>query len=84
MTNRDDFEAWVKSKGCSVKRRDGRYIESMTRLWEDCWQAATARRDAAVAEAVERERGRIKSELKDKGFETLGDLLQIIRQPEGE
>lgn len=38
----DEFEIWVKSRGGSTMKRDGVYVESMTRLWLECWQAAIA------------------------------------------
>lgn len=47
----DRFEAWVKSRGGDVMKRDGIYLSSMTRLWWECWwQAASpiAQSSAAI------------------------------------
>ncbi len=48
MTERERFEAWVRSRGGSVMKRNGEYIESMTRLWDECWQAARTVPDTHV------------------------------------
>jgi alkanesulfonate monooxygenase SsuD/methylene tetrahydromethanopterin reductase-like flavin-dependent oxidoreductase (luciferase family) len=39
---RQAFEGYVKSRGGSVMKRFGAYVESMTREWWDCWQSAQA------------------------------------------
>jgi hypothetical protein len=46
MTDREQFEAWVKSRGgdCMKKGTPGEpmYLSSMTREWLAAWQAARA------------------------------------------
>lgn len=50
MTDREQFEAWVKSRGGSAMKRDGRYIESMTRLWAECWIACSNHYESRLAD----------------------------------
>ena len=58
MTEREEFEAWVKSRGgdCMKKGTPGEpmYLSSMTREWWAAWKARAAR--AAPAQPAERVR----------------------------
>ena len=42
LAERKRFERWLVTRGGSAMRRDGAYVESMARLWWECWQAALA------------------------------------------
>ena len=50
LAERGEFEAWLKSRGGSAMKRDGVYIDSMARLWFECWQAANKNQQARIAE----------------------------------
>jgi hypothetical protein len=42
LTEREQFEVWVKSRGGDCMKRNGTYLSSMTREWFLAWQAARA------------------------------------------
>ena len=43
--HREAFEVFVRGQGGSCMKRDGDYLEPMTRLWWYCWQSAMRYRD---------------------------------------
>ena len=48
------FEAWVRQRGGSCVKRDGGYVESMTRLWWECWLASATASHAKIADLEQR------------------------------
>lgn len=42
LTEREQFEAWIRTRGGAIMKRNGVYVDSMTRLWWECWQARAA------------------------------------------
>jgi hypothetical protein len=49
--HREGFEKFVRQRGGSCMKRDGEYVESMTRLWLECWLAAMRYRDEQEKQA---------------------------------
>lgn len=40
--SREQFEVYIKSRGMSAMKRDGRYVESATRFAHEVWKASRA------------------------------------------
>lgn len=71
------FKRYVKSRGGDVMKREGRYVHSMTRLWDDCWRAALATAGVDDRKALHAEIEQLRAERNASGVKHRRELMTL-------